>query len=162
MRKLLLAFTVAAAGVGVVRAQDVKSTTTTKAEHAQLVTYTGCLTSTAGSDSFFLENAFPVKEGKTEIKVERNGDQIKTTTSGKYVLVPGGQVDFQKEVGRKVEITAILIPPGDHDTKIETKTETKVKGQPDQKVETTEKIAQTSTTQLRVMSVKHLSDRCQP
>lgn len=162
MRNLLLAFTVAAAGVALVQAQDVKSTTTTKAEHAQLVTYTGCMTSAASTDSFFLENAFPVKEGKTETKIERSGDQIKTTTSGKYMLVPGAQVDFQKEVGRRVEVTAILIPAGDDKTKIETKTETHVKGQPDQKVETTEKIAQTNVPQLRVMSVKHLSDRCQP
>jgi|SwirhirootsSR2_FD_contig_31_14241326_length_583_multi_5_in_0_out_0_1 hypothetical protein len=161
MKKLLLAFTIAAAGAAVARAQDIKSTTTTKVDDAQLVTYTGCMTS-ADSKSYTLENAIPMKEAKTETKTERSGDEIKTTTSGKYVLIPNSGVDFQKEVGQKVEVTAVLIPAGDDKTKIETKTETEVKGQPDRKTESTEKVAQTNVPQLRVMSVKHLGDRCTP
>ena len=87
---------------------------------------------------------------------------MKATTSTKYVLVPSGQVDFQKEVGQKVEVTAIVIPAGDDKSKIETKTKTEVEGQKDQKTDTTEKVAQTDYPQLRVVSVKHLSDRCVP
>jgi len=163
MKNLFLAFTIAAAGAGAVRAQDVKSTTTTKAEHAALVTYTGCIANATDMRSFYLENALPVQEGKSEIKVKQSGNEIKTTTSGRYVLIPGGaQLDFQKDVGQKVQVTAVLIPAGNDKTKIETTTRTEVKGQPDQKVETTEKVAQTAFPQLRVMSVKQLGDRCQP
>jgi len=160
MKKLLLAFTIAAAASAVaVRAQDTKSPTTIKADDAKTMTYTGCLQTGTQTSTFMLENAVPVKE--TKIEKDDHGD-MKTTTSTKYVLVPSGQVDFQKEVGQKVEVTAIVIPAGDDKSKIETKTKTEVEGQKDQKTETTEKVAQTDYPQLRVVSVKHLSDRCVP
>jgi hypothetical protein len=164
MKKLLLAFAFAAAAAGVLRAQDSKTTTTVKVDDAKTVTYTGCLGGVA-SQGFFLENAMPVmKEGKSETKVENKGDEAKTETKSesKYALVPGDKVDFQKEVGQKVEVTAILIPSGHDHTTIETTTKTEVEGQADRKSEVKEKVAQTDLPQLRVVSVKHLSDRCIP
>jgi hypothetical protein len=160
MKKLLLAFTIAAAASAVaVRAQDSKTTTTIKTDDAKTVTYSGCVQTGVENSSFMLENAVPVKE--TKIEKDEHGD-VKATTSTKYVLVPGGQVDFQKEVGQKVEVTAVVIPAGDDTSKIETKTKTEVEGQKDRTTETTEKVKQTDYPQLRVMSIKHLSDRCIP
>ena len=67
MKKLLLAFTIAAAASAVaVRAQDTKSTTTIKADDAKTMTYTGCLQTGTQTSTFMLENAVPVKETKIE------------------------------------------------------------------------------------------------
>jgi hypothetical protein len=79
----------------------------------------------------------------------------------KYVLVPAGKVEFQQNVGHKVEVTAMVVPAGDDKTKIETKTKTEVQGRPDAQTKTTEKVAQGDMPQLRVVSIKHLADRCE-
>lgn len=104
-----------------------------------------------------------MKQTKTETSVGQSGmPETTTTTTTSYVLLPSGQLDFQQNVGHKVEVTAIVIPAGDDKTKIETKTKTEIEGQPTQKVETKEKVDQKDWPQLRVVSVKHLADRCTP
>jgi hypothetical protein len=58
-----------------------------------------------------------------------------------------------------VEVTAIAIPAG---SKVQTTTKTEVEGKPTQTTQTTENVSQKDWPQLRVISVKHLSDRCEP
>jgi predicted small secreted protein len=163
MRRFIVAFSVALAGAAILQAQDVKSTTTIKADDSKTVVYTGCLQTGTETKSYVLQNAIPVKDTKTETTVGKSGmPETTTTTTTSYVLVPGEKVDFTQNVGHKVEVTATAIPAGDDHSKIETQTKTEVAGQSTQKTQTTEKVAQGSFPQLRVISVKHLSDRCEP
>ena len=163
MKRIIFGLTLALAGAVALQAQDVKTRTETKVDDAKAVVYSGCLQTGTETKSFILENAVPVKETKTETNIGKSGmPETTTTTTTGYVLFPGGQVDFQQNVGHKVEVTAMLIPAGDDKTKITTETKTQVEGQPTQRVESKEKIAQKDWPQLRVISVKHLADRCQP
>ena len=163
MKRVLVMFAVAAAAMTGVRAQDVKSETKIKTDDAKSVVYTGCLATGQETTTYVLENAVPVKETKTETTVGANGlPETTTTTTMKYVLVPGEKIDLKKDIGHKVQVTAVVIPAGDDKSKIETTTQTKVEGQPTQKTETKEKVPQGDLPQLRVVAVKHLSDRCQP
>ena len=163
MKRFIVAFSVALAGATILHAQDVKSTTTVKADDSKTVVYTGCLATGSETKSYVLQNAIPVKDTKTETTVGKSGmPETTTTTTTSYVLVPGEKVDFTQNVGHKVEVTAIAIPAGDDHSKVESKTKTEVEGQPAQRTESTEKVAQGSFPQLRVVSVKHLADRCEP
>jgi len=163
MKDLVIAFAIAAAAVAGLPAQEIKTETRVKVDDAKPVVYAGCVGTVEGANSFILENAVPVlmKETQTERSVDSAGlPQTKTTTTTKYVLVPGDKVDLRTSVGNKVEVTAILIPAGDDHSEVETRTKTEVNGRRTQEVETKEKIPQGATAQLRVLSVKQLSDRC--
>ena len=165
MKRIIVALSVALATSAVLVAQQVKSESSVKSDDAKAVTYTGCLATGAASTSYVLENAVPVKqETKTETQVNAAGvpESATKTTTTTYALVPGGSVEFQSNVGHKVEVTAMLIPAGDDTTKIESKSKTEVEGQPSKEVESKEKVAQTDHPQLRVVSIKHLADRCTP
>ena len=164
MKRIIVAFGVTLMGTALLQAQDIKSTTEVKSDDAKAVVYTGCLQTGVETKSFILENAIPQKQTtSTTTTVGKGGAQQSTsTTTTTYSLIPGEKIDFQQNVGEKVEVTAILIPAGKDTSKIETKTKTEVEGQPDRKVETKEKVPQSDMPQLRVVSVKHLSDRCQP
>ena len=76
--------------------------------------------------------------------------------------MPDEKVDLALNIGRKVEVTAVEIPRGNDRTTIETRIKTEVKGQPSQEVQVKEKIPQKDWAQLRVISLKHLEERCQP
>ena len=161
MKRLFIAVAVAAIGAAGVRAQDVKSETKIKSDDAKTVVYAGCLQTGESTTTYMLDNAVPVKETKTQTTVGASGlPETTTTTTTKYVLVPGERVDLKTNIGHKVQVTAILIPAGDDKSKITTQTKTKVEGQPTQQSETKEKVAQGDFPQLRVVSVKHLSDKC--
>ena len=165
MKRIIVALSVALAGSAVLVAQEVKSETTIKSDDAKAVMFTGCLATGTAATSYILENAVPVKqETKTETQVNQAGvpETATKTTTTTYALVPGGSVDFQPNVGHKVEVTAMLIPAGDDKTKIESKSKTEVEGQPSKEIETKEKIAQSDHPQLRVISIRHLADRCTP
>jgi len=163
MTRFIVAFGIAVGCAAVLHGQDVKSTTKVKADDAKTVVYTGCVQTGTETKSFILENAIPVKETKTETKVGQAGmPETTTTTTTSYVLVPGEKIDLEPNVGHKVEVTAVLIPAGDGKSKIETRTKTEIEGQPDRKTETKEKVAQGMWPQLRVVSMKHLADRCEP
>jgi hypothetical protein len=163
MKRFIVAFSVALAGAAILQAQEVKSTTTVKSDDTKTVVYTGCLQTGTETKSYVLQNAIPMKETKTETSIGQSGmPETTTTTKTTYALVPGEKVDFTQNVGHKVEVTAIAIPAGDDRSKIESTTKTEVAGQQTQKTETTEKVAQSAFPQLRVVSVKHLSDRCEP
>lgn len=163
MKQLTVAIAVAVAAAVGLRAQEIKSETKVKTDDAKTVVYTGCLQTGQETTTYVLENAVPVKETKTETTVGKTGlPETTTTTTEKYVLVPTGKVEFKQDVGHKVQVTAVVIPAGDDKSKIETQTKTKIEGQPTQRTETKEKIPQGDLPQLRVVSMKHLSDRCQP
>ena len=163
MRDLVIAMAIAAAAVAAVPAQEIKTETRVKVDDGKPVVYTGCVGSAQGTQSFILEDAVPVamKETKTEATVDATGlPQTTTTTTTKYVLVPGDKVDLSRNLGSKVEVTAILIPAGDDHVKVETTSKTEVNGKRTQEVETKEKIPQGKVAQLRVLSVKQVSERC--
>jgi hypothetical protein len=152
MTRMICALAVALAVTAVaVRAQDVKTETKTKVDDAKVTTYTGCVETGTVEKTFVLSNAIA--------KVETTTGAGKVTS---YVLVPQGEINFQTNVGQKVEVTAMVIPAGDDKSTVKTETTTKVEGQPTQRTETKEKIEQKDWPQLRVVSVKHLADRCTP
>lgn len=152
MKRMICGLAVALAATAVaVQAQDVKTETKTKVDDAKVMTYTGCVQAGTIEKTFVLSNAVATVETKT--------DAGKVTS---YVLLPQGEINFQTNVGQKVEVTAMVIPAGDDKSTIKTETTTKVEGQPTQKTETKEKIEQKDWPQLRVVSVKHLADRCAP
>ena len=163
MRTLIVAMAITAAAVAAVPAQEIKTETRVKVDDGKPVVYTGCVGNVQGASSFILEDAVPVamKETKTEATIDAVGlPQTTTITTTKYVLVPGDKVDLSANLGRKVEVTAILIPAGDDHVKVETTSKTEVNGKRTQEIQTKEKIPQGPMAQLRVLSVKQISDRC--
>jgi hypothetical protein len=147
MKTVTVALGVTLLAATMLHAQDVKSTTTVKTNNGKTMVYTGCLQTGTETKSFILQNAVPLKES--------------SSSGTTYLVVPGPKVDFQQSVGKKVEVTAVLIPAGKDKTTIETKTKTEVHGQPDQSTETKEKVPQSDMPQLRVVSMKPLADSCQ-
>jgi len=161
MTRALAALLVAGATTAALQAQDVKSTTTVKAEDGKTVVYAGCVQPGETTASFLLSAVVPMKQTKTETSTDHRGvTETKTTTTTRYVLIPSDKMDFASSVGRKVEVTAIEIPRGDDRTTIQTKTKTEIKGQPTEEREVKEKVAQQDLPQLRVVSVRPLNERC--
>jgi len=162
MRNLAVAMTLATAAVVGVRAQDIKTETHIKADDGKPVVYTGCVGAAEGTQSsFILEDAVPVRETRTQSTVDEAGlPRTTTITTTKYVLVPSEKVDLRQTVGRKVEVTAVLIPAGDDRAKIETKSKSEVNGKRSQDVETKEKVPQGPMAKLRVISMKQVAGRC--
>jgi hypothetical protein len=160
MKSLIVAISLAAAAAAMVQAQDVKSTTTVKADGGKTVVYTGCLQPAETAQGYILESAVPMKESATQTRVRPSG-VVETTTTTSFVLLPADQIDLGSSVGHKVQVTAIQVPRGDDRTTIDSKTTAEVKGQPTQEKEVKEKIPQQEWPQLRVVSVKHLTDSCE-
>jgi len=166
MKTLIAAAGVALAVTALASAQEMKSTTSVKADDAKTVVYSGCVRSGLEPKTFVLESAMPLKQTTSETNVSRSESGTRTTTTTtttttSYVLVPDEKLDLATDLGRKVEVTAVLIPKGDDRTTIETKTKTEVKGQPAKETQVKEKVPQKDWPQLRIVSVKHLDDRCQ-
>jgi hypothetical protein len=139
---------VAMIGVGV-RAQSNESKTKVKTEHAQQVTYTGCLLSGTETQRYVLDHVVPISKTET---IGTAGTMTTTT----YALIPSEQVELQRHVGHKIEVTGVLIPAGKGDAKIETKTKGKGTAEEHSKTE----IERGPMPQLRVMSIKHLAESC--
>jgi len=158
MRRLLSTTAAAAAFAGLLglqayAQQDPASTTQEqtkiKTEHAKEVTVTGCLLTGTEAKTYILDKVEPVKT--TDI-VGTSGEVMTVT---KYDLVPTEKVEFQPQVGHKVEVTGVVVPAGEGDAKL--KVETKLPGA-EQQSET--KIAKGATPQFRVISIKQLGDTC--
>jgi hypothetical protein len=164
MKRVILALGFALTSAALVAAQDVKSETKVQADDAKAVMFTGCLQTGQTASTYILENAVPVKqETKTETQVAPGQPPTQTTTTvTTYQLVPQGSVEFQQNVGHKVEVAAMMIPAGNDTSEIKTQTKVEAEGAPDKKVETKEKVEQGAAPQLRVVSIKHLADRCAP
>jgi len=121
MSRLIASITFAlVASAMAVNAQDttVKSKTKSSGGEAQTVTYTGCVAAGTESRSFVLDKVVPVS--RTTTTDLQTGESSSSTT---YALVPGEKVEVQSHVGKKVEVTGMLIPGGDSKTETTTKTE---------------------------------------
>jgi hypothetical protein len=82
-----------------------------KAEHAQTMTFTGCLQTGTEAKTYILDKVVPTKT--TEIV----GTSGETATVTKYELVPAEQVELNEHVGHKVEVTGVLVPAGKGEAK---------------------------------------------
>ena len=141
---LALAFTVAVHG------QEVKTKTKVEGDKVKTVKYTGCLQSGVETNSFILDKVVPIGQ-TTRTQVGTAGEVTKTTTTT-YALIPGERVEFQNMIGHKVEVTGVEISGN---ATVKTKVERE-----DAK-DTKEKTKyENALPQLRVTSVKHLSDTC--
>jgi hypothetical protein len=142
-----------------VHAQDTKTTTKTKTEadkgKVQQVTYVGCVQSGPETQSYVLDKVVPVTTTKTVGVPGAAGTTMTTSTS--YILVPGEKVELQTYVGRKVEVTGMLIPAGEWKT--ETKTKVEREGAKDSTTKETTK-GDSDRAHFRVMSVKQLNEPC--
>jgi len=82
---------------------------------------------------------------------DANGN-ASTTTS--YLLVPGESVQIQQQmVGRKVEVTGMMIPAGEHHSETTTKTERE--GAPDSST-TVKTRSKGAMAEFRVTSIREL------
>jgi hypothetical protein len=134
----------------VVNAQETRTRTEVKSSggEPQVVTYSGCVQTGTQAKTYVLDKVVPV----TRTTTTETPTSSTTTQSTSYVLVPGGEsVTVQEHVGKKVEVTGMLIPGGD--TRTETTTRTEREDAPDTKTRT-----RTETTnampEFRVTSIK--------
>jgi hypothetical protein len=123
--------------------------TKVKTEHGQTVTYTGCVGSGTQSQTYILQNVQPISRTQT---TQADGT---VTTSTTYTLVPEGTVELQQNVGRRVEVTGVLIEPGHGDAKITQRTKTNGKEE-----KTTTEVDRGAAPQLKVLSVKPTGGSC--
>ena len=111
-----------------VHAQETTVKTKTEGDKAKMVSYTGCVAAGTEARTFVLNKVVPVT---TTREVAGTGGAV-SVTSTSYVLVPGETVTLQQHVGKKVEVSGMLIPKGD----TKTKTEIKREDAPDSKITT--------------------------
>src|SRR5438477_12909715 len=148
--KRLATFALALGCASLVHAQSDKVKTTIKTDDARVVTYTGCVQTGTQSRTYVLDHVAPVRR-----TTEFNADGSSTTTTT-YALVGDGNLQFEQQVGHKVQVQGVLIPAGHGDADI--KTRTKVEGGKEQKSKI--EVDKTSFPQLRVVSVKPLGETC--
>jgi hypothetical protein len=157
--KSCMTFAVALAlGLGIsVDAQEssVKSKTKVDRDGSQTVTYTGCVQSGAETQTYILEKVVPVSRTTTTEQTGTSGTVTSTSTT--YALVPGEKVELRSHVGRKVEVTGIVIPEGD--SKTTTKTKIEREGAPDTKIKEKTK-SENDRPRLQVIAVKQLQEPC--
>jgi hypothetical protein len=136
-----------------VNGQSTTVTTTTKTKgegKKQTITYRGCVQPETDTASYVLNNLVPVKRTTT---IETPAGLESVTT---FELVPGPTVEFQRYTGHQVEVTGVLIPAGDSETKITTKSEGK---HSDTKTVETRK-TKGGMPQFNVISIKQLAESC--
>ena len=147
--KRLAIFTLALGCASLVHAQSDKVKTTVKTDDAHIVTYSGCVQSGTQARSYVLDHVAPIRK-----TTEFNADGSTTTTTT-YALVSDGTVQFEPQIGHKVEVQGVLISPGHGDAEIKSKTE--VNGKEER---TKTKVDKTGYPQLRVVSMKSLGEAC--
>ena len=154
MRRFITSFAFALGCTAlVVNAQETRTETKTRTEggQAQAVSYTGCVQTGTEAKTFVLDKVVPV----TRTTTTETPTSSTTTSSTSYVLVPGETVQLQQTVGKKVEVTGMLIPGGDSRT--ETRTRTDREDAPDTKTRTRVE-NKNAMPQFRVTSVKTIGD----
>jgi hypothetical protein len=142
MKRLIPAITFALVAAVAAHAQEtettVKSKTTSSGGEPKKVTYTGCIQDGKPLNTFVLAG------------------ESKTSTS--FTIVSGGEVKVQEHVGRKVEVTGMLIPGGD----IKTETTTRIEREDAKDTKIRERVeTRNSPPQFRVTSIKDLGERCE-
>ena len=154
MMRLITSVGFALACTGLVaHAQETKTKTETRTSggQAQTVTYTGCVATGTQAKTFVLDKVVPV----TRTTTTETPTSSTTTSSTTYVLVPGDTVQVQEHVGKKVEVTGMLIPGGNSRT--ETTTRTEREDAPDTKTrERTE--SRNAQPEFRVTSIKTIGE----
>ena len=147
---LALACAALAAPHAFAQSHETETKTKTKTEHADVVTYTGCIATTAGqAHGYVLNNVLPAETTTTRLP---DGTSSTTTT---YALVPETTVPLEPQVGHRVEVQGVLVEPGHGDAKVKSKTEVNGK---DEKSKT--EIERGPYPQLRVTSIKPLGQSC--
>jgi hypothetical protein len=155
MNRLIPAFTFALVATIAAHAQEttVKSKTKSSGGDAKKVTYIGCIQGGTQSSTYVLDKVAPVSRTTT---TDLTTGESKTSTS--YAIVPGGDVKVQEHVGRKVEVTGMLVPAGD----IKTETTTKIDRKNAKDTEIREEVeTKNSLPQFQVTSIKDLGERCE-
>ena len=130
------------------QAQSTETKTKVKTEHGQPVTYIGCV-GAGESQTYVLQNVQPIS------KTETTRADGTVTTSTTYSLIPEGTVELRQNVGRRVEVTGVLIDSGHGDAKITQRTKTNGKEE-----KTTTEIDRGPVPQLKVLSVKPAAGTC--
>ena len=176
---MLAATTVAAAA----QDKEVTSRTTVKADDATVVSLTGCLRQDTPSGRYTLVGATAAAGDnvttKTKVKTDVDDDDVEVTattrsraddavgTSGAtatYVLVPRANVALATHVGRQVQVSAVMLDPGEDDTdvKIEDRTTIDPDDGPDRTGRSRTKIELEDVPhgQYAVVSVKDLAVPC--
>ena len=152
MRRFISTFAVAltsATMLGMLaHAQSTETKTKVKTEHAQQVTYIGCV-GAGDSQTYVLQNVQPIS------KTETTRADGTVTTSTTYALIPEGTVQLQQSVGRRVEVTGVLIEAGHGDAKVTQRTKTN--GKEDK---TTTEVERGPFPQLKVTSMKPTGGSC--
>ena len=190
MKRLIPACAFALAAAVTAQAQDntVTSKTRVEVDDAKAFVATGCLEQTLDTKAFTLVEAVgvtgeelstksrvstDVDKNETSVKTETqtrvDGDERAVGTSGttkNYALSPRAGVDLMPHVGKRVEISGIMVPAakGDKDAEITIREETKVDGDdaPDGKTKTRIEadIQRGAHPQLNVLSVKAVPGTC--
>jgi hypothetical protein len=155
MRRFITSFAFALACTGLaLHAQETTTKTETKTSggQAQVLTYTGCVATGTQQKTYVLDKVVPV----TKTTTTETPTSSTTVSSTSYVLVPGGDsVTVQEHVGKKVEVTGVMIPGGSSRT--ETTTRTEREDAPDTK--TRERVeTRNAMPQFRVTSIKNIGD----
>ena len=163
MRHVVPAFLAALGLAATVAAQETKTTTETtiKADDAKSVVVTGCLA--GGPASFNLTNAVVIARDKSS-------EQRAVGTSGSvkaYSLAPREGVDLSAHVGRKVEVTGVMLAKGKDDAEVEITERTRVDRDdaPDDDVKSRTQIELergSGGPKIAVTSVKMVSSTCTP
>jgi hypothetical protein len=190
MKRLIPACAFALAAAVTAQAQDQTVTTKSRveADDARTLVATGCLEQTLDTKAFSLVDAVGVTGDelstktrvstdvddneasvKTESRARVDGDERPVGTSGtmkNYALSPRAGVDLTPHVGKRVEISGIMVPAakGDKDAEVSIREETKVDGDhgADGKVKTRVEadIQRGAHPQLNVLSVKAVPGDC--
>ena len=153
MRRFITTFALALASASMLAlhadAQSSETKTKIKTEHGQTVRYTGCVGAGTETQTYILQNVQPISTTKTT-----NADGT-VTTSTTYSLVPEKTVELQQNVGRRVEVTGVLVEAGHGDAKITQRTKTNGKEE-----KTTTEIDRGAVPQLKVLSIKPTGGTC--
>jgi hypothetical protein len=186
MKRLISTCAIAVAYAVAAHAQDSTSTTRTqvKADDAKAVTATGCLVAGATPGSFALKGAITARgeevssKTSTRTEVDRDESRVRTETRTRaegehdrghggvlfYNLSPRAGVDLAANVGKQVQLTAIVLERGKGDADVKVREETRVDREDgnDSKTRTEARITvdRDSGPRLNVISLKSLGGNC--
>ena len=134
---------------------NVKPKTKVDRDEARPVTFTGCVATGTETQTYVLEKVAPVSRTTTSETTGTSGTVASTTPT--YLLVPGQNVQLQTHVGRKVEVTGVVIPAGE--PKMRTQRNIEREAAPDTKMKE-ETNSGYDRPRLRVISVRELQEAC--